>query len=160
MEAIEKEKTHSKFEWFFYIIFLPLIFTLILTFVILSILKVDVVGGLKSVGNQFPIVQKWIPNDDDALPPLSEEEVLKERLDAYHNALNEKSEDIDQLLTALEERDQLIMSMEQKITLLEEQLEEQTIDDQQKADNLRQVVKLYTSMSPSKSGINGRVKQL
>ena len=79
MAEAEYEKTsYGTFEKFFYLFFIPVIFTAILSFVLLSVFDYNVMNTALKLGNKIPFVEKIIPDPETAAEETEEEKAKRE----------------------------------------------------------------------------------
>lgn len=140
------ERKESRREWFLYMIVLPLLFTVILTAVLLQVLGFNVSGQLLKWGSSAPYVGQLLsgpeemsetqtePTISERLEALKEEQAIQVR--QYEEAIREKDEQIDLLTSEIE---QLKLQLEQSEARHLEQLRE------------KDVAELYAAMSPSRA---------
>jgi flagellar motility protein MotE (MotC chaperone) len=154
MEEMAEERSYSKLEWFFYIIFIPLLFTLVLSAIIAQMFGYNVVGVLAKGLNTVPVIEKVIP--DSAFESASDK---KEEKDVDEKDI--KISELEAKLAAREkqlEKVQKDMETEKKraAQLQQQQAETKAAVEKQKADEEKQkqiksVAKIYTSMSAGKA---------
>jgi len=151
-EEIGQKK--GKLEWFLYMIFFPLLFTVILSAVLLQFLGYNVTGQLLTWGNSVPYVEKVIPGSNpksqeaDGANPVAElEEEYKKRIEELTQQLVQEQDKIAQLEAKMKEKDAEILTLNQE----SEQLRKQNEAAKKEQDNKKEVAAVYTSMSPSKA---------
>ena len=98
----EKEKTHSKLQWFFLVICIPVIFAIILFSVILSFLGINVMDKAKEYGGSLPVVSSLFVEE------MEEEEVDVPLLDA---TIQEQQAEIERLQMIINQREEEIKSL-------------------------------------------------
>lgn len=155
---LEKEKsTYGPFERFMYLIFIPIIFTVILITVLLSMFGYDVMDPLLRAANKVPGLSNVVPDPKaEPDPTLTEqapgtssvtaEEVvaLKAKISALNQELLTAKSDVTAKTAELE-------SMQAKLDVLTAELEEKTLSDEEYLARIRSLAKVYTGMSPSKA---------
>ncbi|WCK52896.1 hypothetical protein PP175_15855 [Aneurinibacillus sp. Ricciae_BoGa-3] len=155
MEEVSEEQSYSKLEWIFYIIVIPLLFTLVLSGIIAQMFGYNVVGVLAKWLHQVPVVQKVLPADSSSSSPATSA-----------NNTDAKTKEIDSLKKQLQTKDKQISDLTKqaqsdKQTMLQTQTQAQdakrTADankqalDQDRQKQLATLANIYTSMSPSKA---------
>lgn len=154
METVQ-DKSYNKIEWIFYIVILPLLFTSILTGILLHFLGVNVVGSLQVWLNQVPYVASIVPDPDtrpDAnLTPQQEVTYLNEQMKRINAELTEKKGEVATLSKIADEREAKIKELQQEIEQLEKALEDKRISDEEQLKQIRDLAELYSSMSASKA---------
>lgn len=148
----ENENRYGKLQWFFYIILVPTIFTVILVGIIFSFLGYDVVEAAKSLTKNIPIVSSLVQSDEDEnTPELSP----SEKLELAQTELSTAQAELETLKTSLQKKDMEILELEQRIKQREEseerarEIEESTAAA--RAQQNRELAELYGSMSAKRA---------
>lgn len=162
MEANEMEKPYSKWEWVLYIVVLPSIFTLLLTGIILTFMKVDVIGAIKEIGNKIPIIEKLIPDievtneeefqlyENTFVPNKGSKATSQsEELLLYQDELNEKKAYIQSLEADLVSAKAQIADLEQQILQLRDEM--LVSADTELQAKISEIAQVYSGMTASKA---------
>lgn len=139
-----KERTYGKMEWFFYIIILPLLFTGLISGIVLQFMGYDVTGKLMSVARHTPVISSIVPPDEQTKQELSEVRKLQSQLDEAQKALT-------QVQQSASTSKQDLSAKEAELNKLKEQMKQsnQQSSDQQTADEYwKKQAKVYSQMSP------------
>lgn len=146
-----KEKTKIKrpgfFQWLLVII-VPLLFAIVITFIVLSFMGIDVLAKSKEIANQIPFLSKVV---------TTEEEAGQEREQAkYENQLTEKDQEIEDLTAEVSSQEQTIDDLNQEIVKLTNQLEDEESNESSEEqlsedENLQKLTKSYEEMDPEKA---------
>ncbi|WP_052947544.1 MotE family protein [Aneurinibacillus tyrosinisolvens] len=157
MEEMGEEQSYSKLEWFFYIVFIPLLFTVVLAGIIAQMFGYNVVGVLAKGLNQIPVVEKVIPDSIAPAPPTATEG--KKTSGTNDNTTGElraqilsKDKEIAAIKEASNNDKQTIRQLEQQIASLKQASaagSEAAAADRKK--QIQDVAKTYTSMSAGKA---------
>lgn len=152
------EKKHGRLEWMFYMILLPLLFTAILTGILLWFIGYDVKGILQNWGNSIPYVEKIVPGASPdaqkaapAAPAVDEMEIWKKKNAELNLKLKEQQQDQEKLKKAVEEQDGKVQQLQQENEQLKQMVEEEKEKKQQQEEKRKEMAELYTAMSPSKA---------
>lgn len=153
----EVEKTYGKLEWFLYMIFLPLMFTVILTAILLQFLGYNVKGELLKWGNSIPYVEKVIPGSNPKPKPAdsagekasqkSEED--QKKITELNQKLEQERDKLAKLEAEAKAKDVEIEKLKRETERMRQQIE--AAKKEQDENPKREVAQLYTSMSPSKA---------
>lgn len=150
METEKQE--YGKFQWFFFVIFIPIIFTLTLVGVILTVAGFDVLGKAKTTLAEVPVVEKLFKDDQQ-----------KETISAEPTKEKEAQEEKEKLEKTIEEQTEMISALEQDVTIKEKENQKLTQEisslEKQLADlkntetetNSKDIAKLYDNMSSKKA---------
>jgi flagellar motility protein MotE (MotC chaperone) len=164
MQELETEKTYSWFERFLFYT-LPVLFTLLLTGVLLTVFGYNVLDETLRVANKIPGVSKIVP---DPLPSETELKAAiqqaKDGEDAgaqsdeeeadTQNAASEaaaKDDQIKQLASESAKKDERIADLTAKVDELQAQLDKLALSDEEYTDSVRKLADVYAKMTPSKS---------
>lgn len=154
---IENEESAGKFERFLFLM-IPIIFTLVLLGVLLTLFNMDIRNNVLQVANKIPVLEKWVPDPpgDPADPNQQSEK---------QEASSEKTiKELKAQLAQQEENLKIVtdekVAQEAKVKALESQIEkmkteaeevsvEETEDPYQK--QVTDLAKLYAGMKASKA---------
>jgi flagellar motility protein MotE (MotC chaperone) len=149
------EETHryGKLEWFFYIVVLPLLFTALLSGIILQFLGFDITGKVANAAKHVPGVSKLLPQDQqetaDSTPstqpdPVQQKQEAEDKAKALENSKKQLEDD---LVKKNAEIDQLKKQAEAD-------KKKQDAEDAEAApppDPVKDMAKVYAQMSPAKA---------
>ena len=149
------EETHryGKLEWFFYIVVLPLLFTALLSGIILQFLGFDVTGKAANAARHVPGVSKLLPEDKQAVAEPSAESVQQ-------NLEQQKQEAEDKAAALADAKQQLeddLVKKNAEIDKLKQQMEDEKKQEEEgeeatpPPDPIKELAKVYSQMSPSKA---------
>ncbi|MCF6093835.1 hypothetical protein L1765_07550 [Microaerobacter geothermalis] len=151
------EKGYNRLEWFFYIILLPLLFTILLTGILLSFLGYNVLNTALAWANQIPYVEKIIPDPKNSSESLDVQtpEARPEDLEQKITQLQEKVKETQQIQASLQnqltEKNNEISRLKKEIDDLEKQLEEKQLSQEERLKKIKEVADIYAGMSSSKA---------
>ncbi|HHY20426.1 MAG TPA: MotE family protein [Bacilli bacterium] len=136
----EKEKEHSKIQWFFFVIFIPTVFAIVLVGIVLTFLGVNVIDQAKQIGSKVPVVSSLFVE--------KEEPDVKELL----KTISENNDEIEKLQTKLEKKDKEVASLKEKLSVKEQELKREKMkeasnEEVKSNDELKDIAKTYESMS-------------
>lgn len=159
MEETVTERKYNRLEWFFYIILLPVSFTLALTGILMTLLGYDVITPALEWGNKIPYVEKVLPDAKtdqkvhSAQQPSAEMQIaeLNQQIAALNEEIQQKQSEVE---AAKKEKEAIIENenkLKQEIVDMQKQMEEKRITDQERKNKINDLAKLYTTMSASKA---------
>jgi flagellar motility protein MotE (MotC chaperone) len=143
----EEERKHSKLQVFFFVIFIPLVFTVAIVYVLLMLYGVDVNGKAKEAANKIPF--------------LSQEERTIEKQDVQKSAavqqleksLQEKEKKIHDMQDKLNEKDLELESLQIQVQRLNEQLAQADKKEEAGEIELKELISAYEKMTPKKAAL-------
>ena len=156
IDEIEEEKKPNKIQWFLFVIIIPLIFSILVIAIVLSLTGGNVFEKAKEISDT---VSTQIFDKKDT---KTTEQYDKEIVD-LEAEIKDKEEEIKSLESVVDSRDQTIEQIEAEKQQLQKQLDDlqnsQTTTTQNTiqgsgqgtTNSLNEVVKTYESMSPKKS---------
>lgn len=161
---LENEESAGKFERFLFLM-IPIIFTLVLLGVLLTLFNMDIRNNVLEIANKIPVVDKWVPepvadpasesSDDEAAKSeeqaASSESTIKElkaQLAAQEAQLKQANEDKTAQETRLEALQKQIDTMTEEAAAAAASTEE-TVDPYQ--EKVTELAKLYAGMKASKA---------
>ncbi|MCM3441097.1 MotE family protein [Metabacillus halosaccharovorans] len=150
METEKQE--YSKLQWFFFVIFIPVVFTLTLVLIILSVAGFDVIGKAKSTITSIPVVENLInkekENPDESAIAVKEKETQEENK-KLEKTIEEQATMISALESDVGAKEKEVQKLTQEISSLEKQIEE--IAKAGEESQSRDIGKLYDNMSSKKA---------
>lgn len=157
----ENEESVGKFERFLFLM-IPIIFTLVLLGVLLTLFNMDIRNNVLSVANKIPYVEKWIP-DPPADPAKSEEQKAEEQVASSEVTIKELKAQLAQQGEELKRVTEEKASQSAQVEALQTQIETleeaavitSKVDEVSEADAYQKQVtdlaKLYAGMKASKA---------
>jgi len=143
---------------------LPVLFTLLLTGVLLTVFGYDVVNEALRIGNRIPGVATALPDpkpteeelraaiEEAARTSAAEAETTTEEQAAQTAAeLSAKDAEIAELTQSLEAKDAQIAKLEEELATATRTAEAQAATAEQYAASIRQLARVYADMKPSRA---------
>ena len=122
MPKMDAEKNaYGALERFLYIFLLPVLFTLVLVGVLLTLFDYDVKGTLYEVGRKIPVVRAIVPEKREEKPfvnPASASLLLEEQIAALEEELAVRDAELLQLRAELAEQEQAFRLLEDNVEQL------------------------------------------
>lgn len=154
MEQFEKEeetKKTGKFQWFLFVVFIPLLFTISVVLLILTFSGINVFEQGKKYASQLPFVSQWIEGTE-----ANEKKKLQEQIVELKATIVEKEKQLKKANDALKEKEAEIDALKQEIARLQaekKQVQKPTTTPpaEQTSTPRVDVVKMYETMSPRKA---------
>lgn len=158
-EELEKE-SGSGWEKFL-MISIPIVFTVVLLGVLLTLFNVDVRNNLLELANKVPIVKDWVP--DPKLDPEKEKlENSEKQVESAEATIEKLKSEVAQKETELQAAKEATATETQKASELQKKLDEvskaaeeaATSAPEEESDYQKQIkslAKMYAAMSPSKA---------
>ncbi|MEB1810090.1 MAG: MotE family protein [Bacillaceae bacterium] len=138
---MSNEKEYSKIQWFFFVIFIPTLFAIILFAVILIFLGVDVKDKAKEIGGTLPFIGEYIIDE------VEEDEENLINIDELQETIASQQNQIEQLERQLTQKDEEILQLQSEATSLEEQVVSQEEAVAEVRHDLKEIAKTYEAMS-------------
>jgi flagellar motility protein MotE (MotC chaperone) len=141
----EKQKEKKKKSWLSYLFLavIPLILSVTIIYIVLSLLGMEPVKNTKNFLNRIPGVEKLITTEDEMNLEAIEAEYLAQ--------IGDYQSQINRLMMELTEKDDEIEALERNIVDLNNQLAEyqsQIVSQNEQQARLEEVVSTYTDMEP------------
>ncbi|MBO1510410.1 MotE family protein [Metabacillus bambusae] len=148
------KQEYGKFQWFFFVILIPTIFTATLVLVILSVAGFDVLGKTKTLLAEVPVVEKLFKDDKqetttNAEADLKEAIQQKDEKEKLEKTIEEQSSIIGALENDVTIKEKEIQNLNQEINSLESQIEE--INNAKSENKSKDITKLYDNMTSKKA---------
>lgn len=154
MPKMDAEKNaYGALERFLYIFLLPVLFTLVLVGVLLTLFDYDVKGTLYEVGRKIPVVRAIVPEDEEKpfVNPASASLLLEEQIAALEEELAVRDAELLQLRAELAEQEQAFRLLEDNVEQLVLSQELAGLDLEDTRNQLKSLAAMYTGMSASRA---------
>lgn len=135
-----EEKSYSKIQTFFFVVFIPVVFTLLLCAIVLSFLGLNVVEKGKEFAANIPVLSSYVQDEEE----LDYEAIIAD-LEA---AVAEKEKELERLERELEAKEEELSELELENERLEQQLELEGERAEGAREELAEAAKMYEAMSP------------
>ncbi|WP_422657294.1 MotE family protein [Paenibacillus sp. EC2-1] len=154
---IDKEESNGGFERIL-IFLIPIIFTIVLVGVLLTLFNINVRNGVLDLANKVPIIKEWVP--DPVLTPEEEKlKAIKDQEESDEATIKELKKQLAEKETSLKELSEQKKVESNKVKDLQAQVEEMqnrtSATDEPEEDSytkqIRELAKVYADMSPSKA---------
>lgn len=147
-ENIElEEKRPGKIQWFLFVFLIPLIFTILVTMIILSIYGVNVFEKAKELTNT---VSSTVFKDDEREQGKSISDYQSQIVELEADIKNKEAE-ISSLESIVDSRDQTIQQIEAQKQQLQNELNQLRNTKTEAQKGRVDIIKTYETMSPKKS---------
>lgn len=153
---METEKTsYGAFERFLYLFFIPALFTVILTVVLLSLFNYDVSNTLLKTANSIPVISSIVPDPkSDGEEAVEETEVgtpKAEDMEMLKSRIQELEAELALKGTSESDKDKQILDLQARIEELTLQLDTKKADDDAYQAQIQEVASMYARMAPNKA---------
>ncbi|WP_410515012.1 kinesin [Paenibacillus sp. BR2-3] len=156
----ENEGSAGKFERFLFLM-IPIIFTLVLLGVLLTLFNMDIRNNVLTVANKIPVVDKWIP-DPPADPALNEQQQTDEQaassettIKALKAQLAQQEENLKKVTEEKAARDTQVQALQSQIDGMEKEAaaseESNASEEDAYQKKVTELAKLYSGMKASKA---------
>ncbi|WP_052088291.1 MotE family protein [Paenibacillus wynnii] len=157
---LDNQESAGKFERFLFLM-IPIIFTLVLLGVLLTLFNMDIRNNVLTVANKIPIVEKWVP-DPPADPALDDKQQAEEQAASSETTIKElkaKLADQNEILRKVTEekaaQETQVKALQSQIKSIEESAsaaKEDTVSEEDAYQNqVTNLAKLYAGMKASKA---------
>ena len=141
-----EEKPYSKFQWFLFAI-IPVVFTVLMALVIMSVLDVNVFQWAKDKGKDIPLISGLIDNNE-----MTETEVAYEkRIVDLEAEIKDSEAQIGKLENIIETKDQEIQKSDIEKERLKEEVRELRAVQTENKKAFTEIIRTYESMAPKKA---------
>ncbi|MBA9086130.1 flagellar motility protein MotE (MotC chaperone) [Fontibacillus solani] len=156
----EFEESGSGFSRFLFFV-TPILFTVVLLGVLLTLFNINVRNTLMDFGNKIPIVKNFVPDPEGTDKEKSKEQVKKQEKEKSTEAtVKQLKEQVAKQESDLQEANRQVTEHEGKVKELQEQLDsaeqkkaqqEQAAEQEAYQKEVKKLAQLYAQMSPSKA---------
>lgn len=154
-----EKNTYGSFERFMYLFLFPVIFTAILTVILLSIFDYNVMNTVLNMANKIPVVEKLVPDPDlsEASPEPSPSDdgngtaADEDSEDAMSSDVQELQGSLQAALESINQKDELIAQLQLQLEEISSEAEDEQITEEKYAVNIQRLASTYADMMPSRA---------
>ncbi|WP_108669689.1 MotE family protein [Peribacillus acanthi] len=143
--GLEEKKTYNKFQWFLFIVIIPLLFTVALALIVLTVAGVNVFELTKKYGSHVPFLSSHEKEDS---PSIKE---FQSKIVELEAEIIDREELVSKLESIIESRESDIENLEADKQLLEEEIIQLQGAQEDNKKTLKDIIKTYETMSPKKA---------
>ncbi len=144
-------KMYSKFQWVLFVIVIPILFTITLALVLLTIAGVNVFEYSKVITQNTPILSSYVSSDENAV--VENRESVELQISSLEDTIQEKEEQIAELEKNLKEKETEINSLQEELLFLEEELLVKEEEQKTYGKTIAEISKMYETMSPKNAAV-------
>jgi flagellar motility protein MotE (MotC chaperone) len=146
---IEKpEKEYGAFQWFVFVILIPLMFAVTISLVILIVAGVNVFDTAKDFGKKIPYVSTLLK---DETKPEDQIQLLEDNVVDLQATNEENQKTIESLNNKIRKRDDQITQLNEEISELKRKLMDNNVEAEKANVKLNEIAKMYEGMSAKKA---------
>jgi flagellar motility protein MotE (MotC chaperone) len=150
-----EKSSYGTLERFIYILLLPILFTAILTGVLLTLFDYDVKNVVYSIGRNIPIINNIVPkeqiSDTEQSNPANESIQTDQQIKDLAASSTKKENEISQLEGDVKNRDEQIAQLEASVEKLVLEQESKALNSEEYRKQLKSLAAMYAGMTASKS---------
>lgn len=143
-EDVEVEKKYSKIQWFFACFVVPLLFSVVVSLVVMSMAGINVFHLAEKYKDKIPDVTSLVNHDEKTSAPT-------ERITSLNATIKQQKQEIAKLKTEIESKLKDLKGSKEEIDLLTKQLESLQEKQVTATVKLEELAKVYETMSAKKS---------
>jgi|UPI000426F76D flagellar motility protein MotE (MotC chaperone) len=143
----EKERTrYSPFQWFIYIILIPLLFTITVALVVMTFSGINVFEAAKEYGNKIPLVGSLF-----AVDKKENNQQLEKNIIDLESQIKDREAKIQQLKTQMDQKDKSIQMGELEKSKLQQEVNNLVAIQEENKRAFKDIVRTYETMPVKKS---------
>ncbi|MCP1158057.1 MotE family protein [Bacillus infantis] len=140
--AEETEKKYSKFQMFFILVVIPLLFAIAVTLIILTVNGTNVFEAGRELGSKIPVISEMIDKEQSAADKEADQRIVE-----LGAAIEDREAQIERLESQLESKDSEIEENELEKQQLQNQIDELLAIQEENKRAFKDIVKTYETMS-------------
>ncbi|WP_411955450.1 MotE family protein [Alkalibacillus sp. S2W] len=134
-----RETNTSKFQWFLFVIIIPVIFAITLVLIISTFAGVNPIEKTQEYGSQMPVVGSFVSTP--------EQETQEQQIANHEATIQDQKATIDELEATINTKDQEIEELSNEINQLTEQLKSQKEAQATREESISQLSSSFTEMN-------------
>jgi flagellar motility protein MotE (MotC chaperone) len=154
LAEVEAEKTYSGLERFMFFL-TPILFTLVLIGVLLTLFSPDVRSRMLETANRVPLLERIVPDPPADRQPLDENTIREmnhgEKIAELESLLAAKEAEIAELAGIRAELEQTVALLEARIEELTKQSAERQLTDEEYQARISELASMFGQITPSKA---------
>ncbi|NSL51182.1 MgtE protein [Bacillus sp. P2(2020)] len=143
-EQSENEKEYGKIQWFFYVIFIPFIFAIVTSIVVMTMAGIDVPKLAQKYSTKIEEMSSVFSGEDNI-------EIANKKISLLQKTIEEQKKEISNLKTEIKRKQSDLEGSQKEIEKLTKDLHELEEKQQLATMQLKEVVKVYETMSAKKA---------
>lgn len=151
MSLEEVEKPYSIIQWLFYIILVPLIFTIFLIGVIFFFLGINVIDPALAAGQKVPGLSAILPEPKEEKDSEHSLETIEVSLHDSEQRVSQSEEEISRLKREIALKSEEVKQLLDQIDQLQAESEVTKLSDEERLTKLRELASIYGGMSTSRA---------
>ncbi|WP_163101508.1 MotE family protein [Peribacillus alkalitolerans] len=144
--VMEEKKTYNKFQWFLFIVIIPLLFTVALALIVLTVAGVNVFELTKKYSSHVPFLSSSQENNNSS----SIKEFQSKIVDLEAEIID-REELVTKLESIIESRETDLETLEIENQRLEEEIIELQAAQEDHKKTLKDIINTYETMKPKKA---------
>lgn len=152
------KKSSGRMERILLMFIVPVLFTVMITFVLLSIMDHQMLDSVLRTANSIPVVGKLIPSpktDDSLADEADEMEASSEQADEDYQVVLQLLEGKERELNEIREENQSYLAtiaiLQDEVLQLEQNVKQQELTEEEYVQKISQVSRTYADMMPSRA---------
>ena len=154
MAEVEAEKTYSGLERFMFFL-TPILFTLVLVGVLLTLFSPDVRSRMLETANKVPLLERIVPDPPARTGTLSEDAIREmnhgEKIAELESLLAAKEAELAELAGVRAELEQTVAQLEARIDELTQSNAERQLTDEEYQARISELASMFGQIAPSKA---------
>lgn len=156
MAEVDADKSYSGLERFMFFL-TPILFTLVLVGVLLTLFNIDLRNQMLEVANKVPFLEKVLPdaNTGTAGQPASEQSIREtnyaDKIAELEAQLAAKESELAQLTAAKASLDQTVADLQAQLEDMSKAGEERLLSDEEYQARISELANMFGQLSPSKA---------
>jgi len=154
LAELEAEKTYSGLERFMFFL-TPILFTLVLVGVLLTLFSPDVRSRMLEAANRVPLLERIVPDPPADKGTLSENAIYEknhsEKIAELESLLAAKDAELAELAGVRAELEQTVAQLEARIEELTQASAERQLSDEEYQARISELASMFGQISPSKA---------
>jgi len=154
LAELEAEKTYSGLERFMFFL-TPILFTLVLVGVLLTLFSPDVRSRMLEAANRVPLLERIVPDPPADKGTLSENAIYEknhsEKITELESLLAAKDAELAELAGVRAELEQTVAQLEARIEELTQASAERQLSDEEYQARISELASMFGQISPSKA---------
>ncbi|MGL4819000.1 MAG: hypothetical protein ACRC5C_03325 [Bacilli bacterium] len=143
----QQPSKRSRWQWFIFVVCIPVLFAIGLSVAVLTVAGVDVGKEIRQIGAQIPIVNNWF----DLEAYESDEQKLKREHDTLAKEKQKVEQELADAKATLDQKEQELLRLQAELDKAKRDVQTNNRSNEEIEASYRKVAKAYGEMNPKQA---------
>ncbi len=142
----KEEKKGSRFQMFISIIFIPILFAVAVTLIILTVAGINVFDSTKEISKKIPFISSYLEAEETATPEETEAKIID-----LQGGIQDREAKLEQLEKQMQSKEEELSQSAAEKEQLQQQIDELLAIQEENKKAFKEIIATYEQMSAKKA---------